>query len=112
METRAKRIKTLIEESGKTYQELEKSTGITKSSLQRYASGETAKIPLTAIERLAEEFDVPASFIMWGIEEKNPTTENGNGIPPERADFINYVLQMPDEKFEKLKNLLQLVETM
>ena len=111
MNERALRIKELIADSGKTYQELEKSTGIKKSSLQRYASGETTKIPLTAIERLAEEFDVPAAFIMWGTE-KNSVTENGNGIPPERADFINHVLQMSDEKFENLKQLLQIAETM
>ena len=112
MESRASRIKALIEESGNTYQELEQITGIKKSSLQRYASGETAKIPLSAIEKLASAFNVSVSFLMWGTEEKNSATDNGNGIPKERADFINYVLQMPDEKFEKLKNLLQIVETM
>lgn len=110
MNERAVRIKELIADSGKTYQELEKSTGIKKSSLQRYASGETAKIPLTAIERLAEEFGVPAAYIMWGTEEKNPTTENGNGISKAKEKLIEKVMQMSDEELEKLDLLLRIVE--
>ena len=49
MSTRSERIKSLVEQSGKSYQELEKLTGIKKSSLQRYASGVTTKIPLDVI---------------------------------------------------------------
>ena len=109
MNERALRIKELIADSGKTYQELEKSTGIKKSSLQRYASGETAKIPLTAIERLAEEFDVPASFIMWGTE-KNPSEISLEGLSKAKADLIKKVMQMSDEELEKLDLLLQIVE--
>lgn len=69
MNDRAKRIKRLVEESGKTYNELEKITGIAKSSLQRYASGATAKIPLAAVEKLAAAFGVSQAHIM-GWDEK------------------------------------------
>ena len=70
MEKRAERIHKLIIESGKSYQELEKLTGIRKSSLHRYASGFTEKIPLTAIEKLASAFNVSEAFIMWGENVK------------------------------------------
>lgn len=109
MNKRAERIKKLIDESGKTYVELEKIIGIKKSSLQRYASGATAKIPLTAIERLATAFDVPASYIMWG-DEKNPATENDSEISKEKSDLIKKVMQMSDEDLQKLNLLLQIVE--
>lgn len=69
MSTRSERIKSLIEQSGRSYQELEKLTGIKKSSLQRYASGATTKIPLDVIEKLSVAFNVSQEYLM-GWEEK------------------------------------------
>lgn len=78
MNDRAKRIKRLVEESGKSYSELEKITGIAKSSLQRYASGATAKIPLAAVEKLAAAFGVSQAYIM-GWDEKPAEELQGMG---------------------------------
>ena len=73
MSTRSKRIKTLIEQSEKSYVELEKITGIKKSSLQRYASGATTKIPLDVIEKLSVAFNVSQEYLMgWDEEKKSP----------------------------------------
>ena len=69
MSTRSERIRSLIEQSGRPYQELEKLTGIKKSSLQRYASGATTKIPLDVIEKLSVAFNVSQEYLM-GWEEK------------------------------------------
>lgn len=73
MSTRSERIKALIEHSEKTYQELEKETGIKKSSLQRYASGTTTKIPLDVIEKLSETFNVSKEYLM-GWDEESPVS--------------------------------------
>ena len=74
MSTRADRIKSLIEESGKSYLELEKLTGVKKSSLQRYASGITTKIPLDVIEKLSAAFNVSQEYIMgWEAKENSPS---------------------------------------
>lgn len=110
MKERAARIHKLITESGKSYQELEKITGIKKSSLQRYASGVTEKIPLTAIEKLANAFSVSESYIMWG-QEKNPTTEIDSGISTAKKELIQKVMRMSDEELQKLDMLLQIVES-
>lgn len=76
MSTRSERIKSLIEQSGLSYQELEKTTGIKKSSLQRYASGTTAKIPLDVIEKLSKTFNVSQEYLMgWSDSEKANTPE-------------------------------------
>lgn len=85
MSIRSERIKLLIEQSGQSYQELEKTTGIKKSSLQRYASGVTAKIPLDVIEKLSKAFNVSKAYLMgWNelpelnlqlMAEKNPPDE-------------------------------------
>ena len=75
MSIRSERIKALIEQSEKSYVELEKSTGIKKSSLQRYASGATSKIPLDVIEKLSKEFNVSQEYLMGWDEKKSPPKE-------------------------------------
>ena len=74
MSIRSKRIKSLIEQSKLSYIELEKKTGIKKSSLQRYASGVTSKIPLDVIEKLSLEFNVSQEYLMGWSDEENPNT--------------------------------------
>ena len=72
MNERARRIKELVTQSGKTYQELEVITGVKKSSLQRYASGVTTKIPMDVIERLETAFNVPRGYIMgWDAQPED-----------------------------------------
>ena len=75
MSIRSERIKALVDGSDLSYQELEKLTGITKSSLQRYASGVTSKIPLDVIEKLCVAFNVSQEYLMGWDEEKKPPTE-------------------------------------
>ena len=73
MSIRSERIKALIEKSGHSYQELEQITGIKKSSLQRYASGVTTKIPLVVIEKLSAAFNVSQEYLMgWEENKKSP----------------------------------------
>lgn len=72
MSIRSERIKSLIEQSDKSYIELEKITGIKKSSLQRYASGATTKIPLDVIEKLSVAFNVSQEYLMGWEKEKTP----------------------------------------
>lgn len=90
MNERAQRIKKLVEESGKTYQELERITGVAKSSLQRYASGVTTKIPLEVVEKLEKAFGVPRGYIMGWQTEQEPKQE-----PEELADVAAQVLLNP-----------------
>ena len=75
MSTRSERIRSLIEQSGRSYQELEKLTGIKKSSLQRYASGVTTKIPLDVIEKLSVAFNVSQEYLMCWDEKKSSPSE-------------------------------------
>lgn len=74
MSIRSERIKALVDNSGMSYQDLEKLTGIKKSSLQRYASGVTTKIPLDVIEKLASTFNVSQKYLMgWDEKENSPS---------------------------------------
>jgi len=64
----SERLRQAIENSGLTYEKLGQLTGIAKSSIQRYASGNTKKIPVDAISSLAPHLRVPATHLM-GWEE-------------------------------------------
>lgn len=60
----SERILSLIEEKDISYGELSKITKIPKSALQRYATGETEKIPIPRVEAIAKALSVSAAYIM------------------------------------------------
>lgn len=75
------RIRSLVESSGVSYGELSKQTGIPKSALHRYATGETLKIPLDRIEYIANAFGVSAAWIMGWEDEPTALPENVFPVP-------------------------------
>lgn len=106
MSIRSERIRALVEGSDLSYLELEKLTGIKKSSLQRYASGVTTKIPLDVIEKLSVAFNVSQEYLMGWDDEKQdspsePTLTEGEKkilelfrrIPEERQGYALEVLE-------------------
>lgn len=105
MSTRSERIRELIEQSGKSYQELEKLTGIKKSSLQRYASGVTTKIPLDVIEKLSVAFNVSQEYLMGWEQKENYPRE------PELTEVENLMLELfrkiPEDKQAEALDLLR-----
>ena len=80
----SKRLLQLIEDNDISYGELSKKTNIPKSALQRYATGETEKIPITRIEVIAKALNTTAQFIMgWDENESyNNDIFSNPGINP------------------------------
>ena len=105
MSTRSERIKSLIEQSGRSYQELEKLTGIKKSSLQRYASGVTTKIPLDVIERLSIAFNVSQEYIM-GWEEKKDSPSEPSLTEGEKV-LLDLFNRVPEDKQELVLQMIR-----
>ena len=81
----SERIKKAFEDSGKSYVELEKTTGISKSTLQRYANDLTDKIPLRAVQTIAEKLNISASYLMGWIENDYYSERNN-------VDVVNDIL--------------------
>ena len=72
IENIVKRLKESIENSEMSYVELEKKTGISKSALQRYATGSTKKIPIDVIQAIASAVNVSAAWIMgWDVSNND-----------------------------------------
>ena len=65
------RIKRRRKELGLSYQELADSTGISKSTLQRYETGSIKNIPLDKLDVLAEGLQTTALFILGKTEPTN-----------------------------------------
>lgn len=72
----SERILERIKQSNTSYGDLSKATGIPKSALQRYATGETEKIPLDRLEKIAAALGVSAAYLMgWEYDEKHASEE-------------------------------------
>ena len=109
MSIRSERIKTLIEQSQKSYQELEKVTGIKKSSLQRYASGTTTKIPLDVIEKLSNAFNVSQTYLMgWDEETEEKTSPEEHTLTEGEKMVLELFRKIPEDRQPEALDLLRL----
>ncbi len=85
MSERSDRILKAIKKTGLSYNELAKITGIPKSALQRYATGETEKIPVERIEAIAKAAGVSTQYITgWEDNVSVPS----NIIPVDDISFV------------------------
>ncbi|MGN0107136.1 MAG: LexA family protein [Hominilimicola sp.] len=79
------RILAAIKRADLSYSELSALTDIPKSALQRYATGETEKIPIDRIEAIARAVDVSTQYLMgW---DNNPS-QPSNLIPLDDIEFV------------------------
>lgn len=68
IKNRSERICEAIQKSGYSYGELSNLTGIPKSALQRYATGETTKVPIDRIQLISKYTNVSFTYLM-GLED-------------------------------------------
>lgn len=84
----SQRLYELITKNNISYGELSKLTGIPKSALQRYATGETEKIPISRIELMAKALHTTAAFIMgW---ENNDYHSSNLKSPDITEDVVTF----------------------
>lgn len=117
MSTVSERLLCAIKEKDVSYGELSIATHIPKSAIQRYATGETEKIPIDRLEQLAKALGVSAAYLL-GWEEAEADLHRAGlsrdtvavemGVPPE---LIDQFLQNPDhpevtDKVIRVANLL------
>ena len=104
------KILRLIESQGVSYGTLSEMTGIPKSALQRYATGETVKIPMPRISEIANALGTTAEYLLGWDEQKNQevsaATENLSDI---KSKFIESVMEMTDEQITLLQAVVDQV---
>lgn len=94
----SEKILALINHQEISYGELSSSTGISKSALQRYATGETEKIPLQRLEIIAKALGTTAAALTgWIPPEAIPFAPAGRvpvlgtipaGLPMYASEYI------------------------
>jgi len=99
------RIKRRRMELGLSYQELADRTGLSKSTLQRYETGDIANIPLSKIEMLANGLQTTPEYIM-GWDEKPLNTETDDE-PIIIRRLRNVTDKMDEKQQEKMMNILK-----
>ena len=105
MSVQSDRIKSEMQRNSLTLLEIEQRTGIKKSSMQRYVSGETGKIPMSAIEKLANLFGVPATYLMgWDKKEDSPTEPQLSEGEKMLLDLFNRV---PEDKQQLVLQMIR-----
>lgn len=82
------RILKTMELNNISYGELSTMTGIPKSALHRYATGETPKIPLERIQLIAKALGVSSAWIMGWAEENDNKSLPNNIIPMPKMNKI------------------------
>lgn len=87
----SKRLLELIGRSGMSYSELAEKTGIPKSALQRYATGETAKIPLNRMEAMAAALKTTPSYLLGWDRGANGARLPAGAIPVRSFEKIPIV---------------------
>lgn len=90
----AQRILNIMAEKKISYGELSKATGVHKSALQRYATGETDKIPIDRLELIAAALGVNTEYLV-GWEDAKPILSNDAqhiGVLYDRADDVDKML--------------------
>ena len=71
----ATRILALIKEQNLSYGELAHITGIPKSALQRYATGETQKVPLDRVEIIAAALKTTPAYLMCWTDDPDANAQ-------------------------------------
>ena len=92
------RIRAQMKLCNLSYGELAAATGLAKSAVHRYATGQTDKVPTEALEKMARALGVTPAYLT-GWEEERPHTlaahfegeEFSDEELQEISDFVRFV---------------------
>lgn len=101
MDITQERLSEVIINSGLSHRELEHLTGISRTTIYRYAKKEVKKIPLEAVKKIAKATHTDSAYIMgW---ENEP-------VSAEKQALINMINSIDD--VEKLKSIQKIVDAL
>lgn len=96
MELRRERLNQVMQEKHITLEELGKQTGVAKSSIQRYLTGETTKIPIDFFEKVEKATGVDKRYLACFDDEKNAPIEGY------QSEFEEILRNLDEEKRAEL----------
>ena len=90
----AERIAQAMEKQNISYGELARITGIPKSAVYRYVTGETEKMPLPRLELIAKALHVAPEYLL-GWEEPAPAKQEDDD---ELLEYLEYLRTRPEAR--------------
>ncbi len=87
--------------------ELERKTGIAKSSLQRYVSGSTKKIPIDAIDSIAFATNTSSAWIMGWTEKQNGQSIDDDKLSEADKKILELFHKVPLDKREAVIQMIE-----
>lgn len=104
----SKRLLQAYEESGKTYTDLSNLTGIPRSMIQRYLSGNIDRIPIERLQALCSVFRLDINELL-GWSDPNTDGKINRSITPQQS----YLLDASENLTEReRKIILNMIETL
>lgn len=78
----SKRLADAMKERKISTRTLSEMTGVPKSAIQRYTSGETEKIPIDRMKRMAEALGIDPAYVMGWSDSSVPFGKSIDGLIP------------------------------
>ena len=107
------RLLSAIHNSRMSYRDIENATGISRTTVQRYATGKIEDIPLTKLRKITDAIGVSAAEIMgWEattIQDNHGIIGNGNhncSITNNLGELEKEILSLMSKMSTKQKNAL------
>ncbi|MBP5432127.1 helix-turn-helix transcriptional regulator [Ruminococcus sp.] len=103
MAERRRRLNEVMQDKHITLVELEKLTGVAKSSIQRYLTGETTKIPIDFFEKFAMVTNTPLDYVTCYDKQKNTS------IGEYRGEFEDLLASLNEQQREQVKQYARFI---
>lgn len=101
--TMSEKIKKLRLENNMTLEEVGNAVGVGKSTVRKWETGQIANMRRDKIAKLAVALNVSPAYLMGWEEEDKP-------ISAVKQAYINQIIDMDEETFNRYAQLLELFE--
>ena len=102
----SERLANEVAKSGLTYRDIQDRTGITISTLNRYITGETNKLPIDRMEKIADALNVSAAYLMCWTDDPHFSIEEEaekESSPVETDELKMLIDSLSEEKKKQLE---------
>lgn len=91
------KIKERRIELGYSYQDLANATGLSRSTLNRYESGEISNIPAYRLKDIATALHVDVNYFMSDVAAKEKPTAESSELKSTTKEILSIVENLPED---------------
>lgn len=104
------RILDILLDKEISYGELAERTGIPKSALQRYATGQTEKIPIDRLECIASAIGTTAAYLMGWDDDPSSTSHKPDILDDVDIAFYGNYKELTEANKETLRAMARVLK--